>query len=166
LVLFVTLVATLVGHPQVHLGELHIQFLHDQIVENVLSATESLVDRIEISLQKSGRNLKRYRPVELDKALVFFIEFKMISSPLDYLNYFSERLNVKPKILSTHDMIYAFSIADANMSFSNHNSLTDDPNANPDMITRNFIFPFSFNWDNLLFSFVTCSGEKNAGFYF
>jgi len=40
---FITLVATLVGHPQVHLGELHIQFLYDQIVENVLSNTESLM---------------------------------------------------------------------------------------------------------------------------
>jgi len=67
------------------------------------------VNRIKTSLQKSGLNLKRYRPVELDAALVSLFEFKIISSPLNYLNYFSKRLKVKPKILSTYDLRFLHS---------------------------------------------------------
>lgn len=167
---FVTLVKnpTKLGHPPVHLGEFHIRFRSDELIENFLHNTGNLVHLIKLNLQNSGRNFRYALPETTKDEVVRFIQSNFISSPLDYMKHIGNE-----RIWSTYELVYAFAVSDANLSFT-FDHYKKDRRTNVAfcretpfysiMGTRNFNFPFSFVYDDHFFSIVTCSGKEDVGY--
>ena len=169
---FVTLVKSAIkmGHLQVNLGRFDVQFRYEELKEIFISNPGNLIKCIKFNVQKSGRNFKYYSPETMAAALVRTIHSNLVSSPLDYINY----INKGSKILSVYEMVFSFSVFDANMSFTYRKAYADNGEMSVTfcretpfysiMRIRNLNFPFSFIYDDNFFSFLTCSGKEDSGF--
>jgi len=169
---FVTLVQTniVAGHSAVHLVDFHVRFQNDRMIENWSDDGGNIMDLIKLNIKKSSRNFKYRFPETLPRELVRLINSKLLSSPLEYLKF-----NFL-QILSTSEIVFALSVSDANLSFEHSESFIKEAKKNlafcrhglfhETMNNRDLNFPFPFQLDDGLFSFVTCSGTEDETYSF
>jgi len=121
----------------------------------------NLVASVRSNMEKSGKTVN-WRYLDVRKNIIRLIESGRIASPLNYLQL------VKSPILGKHALVLSMAIRDGNMSAM--------PTAGQQMMMPTFqacnkspleaalgegdsTFPYHFDSQDKLFSFVTCAGQ-------